>query len=140
MSIEEINIKYPYLNPQNSVDWAYGNCDECSWYNEVDSGWRKIFIDMCDEINKVLTDNGVPLTNLIVHQVKEKYGTLRFYYGIEECPKEVDDEIYEITEKYEGMSYNTCVVCGKPAKYISRGWICPYCEDCVKSCKSYTLI
>ena len=32
--------------------------------------------------------------------------------------------------KYEDISYHTCISCGKPAKYLSTGWICPYCEKC----------
>lgn len=38
-------------------------------------------------------------------------------------------EIYKIIEKYEKISRNTCIVCGKPATKISNGWICPYCDE-----------
>ena len=34
-------------------------------------------------------------------------------------------------DKYEDLSSITCINCGKPAKYITTGWICPYCEDCI---------
>ena len=34
-------------------------------------------------------------------------------------------------QKYENLSWETCVKCGKPATHLSIGWICPYCEDCV---------
>ena len=40
------------------------------------------------------------------------------------------EEIQTIINKYEDISYHTCISCGKPAKYLSTGWICPYCEKC----------
>ena len=58
--------------------------------------------------------------------IKEKYGTLRWYDA--GAPKEV----YDIIHKYEELSFRTCIECGKPAKYITQGWISPYCEDCIK--------
>ena len=39
-------------------------------------------------------------------------------------------KISDIINKYTELSYRTCCVCGKPATKISRGWICPYCDDC----------
>jgi hypothetical protein len=36
---------------------------------------------------------------------------------------------YPIISKYEILSERTCIVCGKPAKYRSTGWISPYCEE-----------
>ena len=41
--------------------------------------------------------------------------------------------------KYEDLSYKTCISCGKPATKISKGWISPYCDDCIGS-HEYTLI
>lgn len=41
-------------------------------------------------------------------------------------------KIDEILRKYEELSYKTCIICGKPAKYITEGWISPYCGDCIK--------
>ena len=39
-------------------------------------------------------------------------------------------KISDIINKYTELSYRTCCVCGKPATKISKGWICPYCDDC----------
>ena len=60
-----------------------------------------------------------------ITQIKEKFGGLRWYDN--GAPR----ELYDIINKYEDLSYRTCIVCGRPAKYISRGWISPYCEDCI---------
>ncbi len=41
------------------------------------------------------------------------------------------ENVLKVIQKYEELSWNTCVKCGKPATHTSTGWICPYCEDCV---------
>lgn len=56
-------------------------------------------------------------------QIKEKYGSLRWYSN--GSPNGCE---YPIINKYEALSKRTCIVCGKSAKYISTGWISPYCE------------
>lgn len=50
------------------------------------------------------------------------------------------EDVFNIINKYEDISYNTCIVCGKPAKYITRGWICPYCEEHVPDKDKASLI
>ena len=45
------------------------------------------------------------------------------------------DSIEEIIESYSRLSEITCVNCGKPANYISTGWICPWCTNCSKKIK-----
>ena len=93
----------------------------------MDSGWRKAFgIQMCKEIKTELKKHKFLYKYRIV-QIKEKFGGLRWYdAGI---PK--DSKIWDIVDKYTQISYKTCVVCGKPATKISKGWICPYCDDCI---------
>ena len=60
-------------------------------------------------------------------QIKEKFGGLRWYDS--GTPK--DSELLDIIQKYNGISHQTCGVCGKPATKISKGWIYPYCDDCI---------
>ena len=59
---------------------------------------------------------------VIVSQVKEKYGSLRFYvdYG--------DDTVYGMISMAESMSYRTCEVCGNPGEANTEGWISVRCE------------
>ena len=35
-------------------------------------------------------------------------------------------------DKYEQLSYKTCVICGKPAEYLTKGWIVPVCRNCAE--------
>ena len=46
----------------------------------------------------------------------------------------------ELLDKYENISYHTCINCGKSARYLSNGWICPYCEDHYDPKDGYTAI
>lgn len=38
--------------------------------------------------------------------------------------------VRDIIHKYENISWNTCIRCGKPSTKITSGWISPYCDDC----------
>jgi hypothetical protein len=59
---------------------------------------------------------------VIASQVKEKFGTLRFYtYG-------GDDYCHGVIDMAEYMSGRTCEECGTPGKRTSGGWISTLCE------------
>ena len=96
-------------------------------YTELDamnSGWRKAFgIQMCKELKTQLKKEKF-LYKYRILQIKEKFGILCWY------DKYSSKEVQKIIQKYEDLSWNTCVICGKPATKISSGWICPYCDDC----------
>lgn len=95
-------------------------------YTELDAmekGWKKAFgIQICKELKRALKDNKI-LYKYRIMQIKEKWGCLHWYSSFT-C-----DDVEDIIEKYEKISYHTCIVCGKPAHYLSSGWVCPYCEE-----------
>ena len=98
------------------------------YYTELDSmptGWRNAFgIQMCKEIKRALIDAGgrKMLHWYRITQIKEKYGSLRWY------DTGAPEEVQKIIAKYEYISERTCIVCGKSADYITKGWIEPYCR------------
>ena len=59
----------------------------------------------------------------IVVQVKEKFGTLRFYV------QAASEEQYNYISFAESMSGCTCETCGKPGKRLGRGWVYTACEE-----------
>lgn len=61
---------------------------------------------------------------VMVEQVKEKFGGLRFYVG--EC----SDEVYDVIVKGENESYTVCEDCGKPGRERPGGWILTLCDEC----------
>ena len=60
-------------------------------------------------------------------QVKEKFGTLRFYYT------GGDDVIDGMVRMAESMSGVTCEECGNPGKRIGGGWVTTLCEEHAKA-------
>ena len=66
----------------------------------INEGWFGLIHDLLEEL--LVTD-----WDKDVHQVKEKFGGLRFYVG------GASEEIHKIIRKYEELSYKTCEVCGE---------------------------
>ena len=132
---KKLCIKYPFLawygNPlyigyseEGELDYKY------TWEDELPAGWRKAFCpQMWDELRAIL-EKAKYVDKFRFAQIKEKYGSLRLYYN--GVPEEIYNEIEAWETKYEELSEKTCIHCGKPAKYISIGWISPWCEDCAK--------
>ena len=93
-------------------------------WDAVEPGWNKAFgKQYLKELKAQIKKDKIK--NWRITQIKEKWGRLNLYcnYGTH--------GLYKIIHKYEDISWNTCIKCGKPATYTSRGWISPYCHDCV---------
>jgi hypothetical protein len=61
-----------------------------------------------------------------VTQVKEKFGTLRFY--VSSCLSDFADFIAEV----EKESASVCEQCGKAGEVRNLSWVLTLCEDCLK--------
>ncbi len=59
-------------------------------------------------------------------QVKEKFGTLRFYMSLE------TDEMHSLILQAEEESARTCEDCGAPGKRTRGGWIRTLCPEHTK--------
>lgn len=119
--------EYPFLLPRNVwtdevvIDYDY----EYTLLDCMPDGWRIAFGDaFLRELKEELVANNM-LDEYRVTQIKEKYGELRWYDNGN------TRKGFDIIDKYSGLSRKTCIECGMPAKYLTRGWISPYCEDCV---------
>ena len=64
-----------------------------------------------------------PVAQVIASQIKEKFGTLRFYYH------GGDDYIRGLEAMADSMSARICEECSKPGKVRSGGWIRTLCDD-----------
>lgn len=64
-----------------------------------------------------------PPVQVVAEQVKEKFGTLRFYY------RGGDEYIDGLVSMAEAMSGVTCETCGKPGETRSGGWIRTLCDE-----------
>ena len=130
---KELLEKFDWLTPR--IHWNGEKITDCieevdydytyTLLDEFPTGWRFAFgWEMINEINDVISECN--LKDFYPIQIKEKYGSLRFYTTY------TTESIDNIIKKYEDMSERICVNCGKPATKISVGWICPWCDDCAK--------
>jgi len=70
-------------------------------------------------------------SQVVVDQVKEKFGTLRFYYS------GGDDYVDGVVRMAEAISAVTCEECGSPGEQRSDGWIRTLCNTHAKSRVDY---
>jgi hypothetical protein len=96
------------------------------WGFECGDGWFQILNQLMGNIQHHLdwknrTEEVVPQVTL--DQVKEKFGTLRFYYT------GGDDTISGMVRMAESMSGVTCETCGKPGTSTRGGWIKTACVE-----------
>lgn len=123
---------YPYLQPRNL--WAGKIADDYDYSyirgeHELPDGWLRLFFLYCKNLRPILIETNL-LDKFQFSQLKEKYGRMCLYnFGY---PKYGGADI--LTHLYESYSQQICHVCGKPARYESKGWIEPWCEDCIDRC------
>lgn len=108
-----------------------------AWGFECDSGWFDIIDILCHEIqnyidwkSKNLSVEEVESLQVVADQVKEKFGTLRFYYS------GGDDVIEGLVMMAESMTHRTCEGCGCPGEKRGTGWIKILCDRCDEAAKS----
>ena len=104
------------------------------WGFECGDGWFNILDQLMSNIqhhidwNNQNFDKGYKqykqVAQVTLDQVKEKFGTLRFYYS------GGDDIIDGMVRMAESMSGCTCEECGNIGKSRGGGWIHTYCESC----------
>lgn len=117
---------------------------------EIDNGWYSILNSLCQEIMQVYQNHACQ-PDIVVDQVKEKFGGLRFYYHFYGNPVKIHafdalgdfssrlypadnamhKEIANIIKKWEKESLTVCEKCG--ARGVLRTellWICVLCDVC----------
>jgi len=95
------------------------------WGFECSDGWFNILNQLMGDIQHHIdwkNRNGEVVPQVTLDQVKEKFGTLRFYYT------GGDDVIDGMVRMAESMSGVTCEVCGSPGHQRGGGWIRTLCD------------
>lgn len=122
--------KYPLMINRNGAVTETAMC----WGFECGDGWYNILNLLMSNIQHHIDWNNqnfekgytqykqVPQVTL--DQVKEKFGTLRFYYT------GGDDYIRGLVSMAESMSAITCETCGNPGEQTRGGWIKTTCKPC----------
>lgn len=94
------------------------------WGFECGDGWFDLIDNLCKEIQWHLDKNSKKDTpQFVCDQVKEKFGTLRFYgHG-------GDEKIRAFIWFAESFSGKLCETCGKPGKLRGDGWYYTACDE-----------
>lgn len=112
---KELKEKYP--NILGKLDGA-----------ACDNGWEFLIEEACRQIDwhNLYTQN-----KYAVLQIKEKFGVLRIYYGVDgkTCN---DPYVNGVLQTIEGLSGKICESCGttKDIGKTVKGWIKTVCCDC----------
>ena len=157
MRIELENVlaeKYAFMKKGRAMEDQYesGCIDDLysAFGCECEDGWYGLLDEMCTKIQAVYDENKCD-PDMIVDQIKEKYGTLRFYYHFEDDNlgihaidfigesgtrfrkgkgDKLHEKIAEIVSWGEERSSKICEKCGKPGKTRALGYIQTLCDEC----------
>ena len=97
------------------------------WGFECGDGWFNILDQLMGNIQHHIdwkNKDGIVVPQVTLEQVKEKFGTLRFYYA------GGDDVIDGMVRMAEGMTEVTCENCGNVGERRGGGWVHTYCTPC----------
>ena len=127
---------------QHHIDWKEKQRAGAIKYNEMAAQAKAGNFDLFEETMKALPNDEykekrlaeivagdfrqVPesIPQVTLDQVKEKFGTLRFYYS------GGDDYISGMVSLAESMTAVTCENCGNPGSCRGGGWVHTYCTPC----------
>jgi hypothetical protein len=129
-------------NIQHHIDWKEKQRTGAIKYNEMASQAKAGNFDLFEEDMKALPNDEykekrlgeivaggfrkIPesIPQVTLDQVKEKFGTLRFYYT------GGDDIIDGMVRMAESMTGVTCEECGNVGERRGGGWVHTYCTPC----------
>jgi len=93
---------------------------------ECGDGWFNLLYEACTKIEAIISKkNQREQANYGVAQIKEKFGTLRFYMN-----GGLDEEIHQIIGVAEDKSEVTCERCGEPGTLRGKRWMVTQCDNC----------
>ena len=91
---------------------------------ETEDGWYDLIKELSGKISAIDPEAKV-------HQIKEKFSTMRYYCSY------TNDRVSDLIREYEQASAKICEICGKGGKVRNDlGWIKTLCEKHYKEIKS----
>ena len=161
---EEFMSRFPILFQHRGLSMS----ETCMcWGIECPIGWYQILDQLCTvlEFHNMEFKNKYGIA-IVADQVKEKFGTLRFYYTVRDVDKDgvvveacaEDTRVApeenrrriaidylemladQVIEEAECLTENTCADCGvlldRDNKVETKGWISYICKECDEKRKS----
>jgi hypothetical protein len=122
---EELKSKYPHIFNQKHF---YFDCGD-GWYDLINTLCHGAQEHINWTVKAMHNNNNKFCPQITAVQVKEKFGSLRFYYD------GGDDYIRGMVSFAESMSAKTCENCGEKATVKTNGWIKNLCSPCAEKSK-----
>ena len=117
--------------PQLYADRGASAAETCMcWGFSFGDGWFPLLLDLSKALEAEISKE--PMAERVfcrASQVKEKFGTLRFYMTC--SPPEME----RLIDEAEMVSAKTCEHCGAPGKLRHGGWVLTLCDKCDKARK-----
>lgn len=94
----------------------------------IGTGWWAIIESLCTNIQSYIDwqnknhEKHPVVSQVVVDQIKEKFGGLRFYY------QGGDDTIHGMVRMAEAWADHSCETCGAPGTRRSGNWIRTLCD------------
>lgn len=100
------------------------------WGFDCGDGWHQIIRNLCMDIKKLVdtfnkANSARDEYKVEAVQVKEKFGTLRFYIG--GVHKDIFSIVHALIDHAEHLSGQTCEECGEYGEVRNGGWIRTLC-------------
>ena len=124
-----MHVEPRLLNPMNERNTKYlvetyaPLYERCPVFECLD-GWFDIIDELSKQIHYIILKTECTCR---VSQVKEKFGTLRYYMTTS------TDEMHKYIEIAYRKSSVTCEACGEPGKLVRKAWLSTYCNRCAKA-------
>ena len=126
--IQRLVDKYPKMFPNERIDISIGS----GWLPIIESlcahiqnyvDWREKTIATLTESNPYNTKIPEVVPQVVVGQIKEKFGGLRFYYD------GGDHKVDGMVAMAEAWAAHTCEECGNMGKHRNSGWMATLCDE-----------
>lgn len=122
---KQLYDKFPDLFKEKDLPPEQSNM---CWGFECSDGWYNIIYTLCSLIQIHQKSQTPDYKPVVVQQVKEKFGTLRFYYygG--------DDTVLGMVAYAEAISGMTCEVCGdRGTTDWKKSWVRTVCSKHIEN-------
>ena len=122
-NLQKITNKYPRILKDLDSDVLV--------MSEIPEGWIDLVDNLCADLNNLMEEmDPENITNLVVLQVKEKFGSLRFYYHIDTENNSLYQRLKEAIHKAEVTSQTVCQFTGQHGELCMHNrWLMVLCED-----------
>ncbi|RYH66098.1 MAG: hypothetical protein EON54_05205 [Alcaligenaceae bacterium] len=114
MTSADLKSKYPYMFTGLNIGL------------DLYEGWMPILEQVCAEIDAIL---GERKQGFHFSQIKEKYGSARFYFDADTVEGDILQRIQTLLDRAESATETACMLCGRPASIEKYGrWFLCLCD------------